>query len=113
MQKSEAFAGRWICNAGGVLRRGVERSFVGWFGSADGGGDRHLRGRLRRRRHGSQSTGMVAGVKPRSREAVRHSRRALRATTVPVKMNVGCQDSIGDVAFVEAPNVGFRSAFGI
>jgi hypothetical protein len=25
-----------------------------------------------RRRHGSQSTGMAAGVKPRSREAVRH-----------------------------------------
>jgi hypothetical protein len=30
-----------------------------------------MRGRLGRRRHGSQSTGMAAGVKPRSREAVR------------------------------------------
>jgi hypothetical protein len=31
-----------------------------------------MRGRLRRRRHGSQNTGMAERVKPRSREAVRH-----------------------------------------
>jgi hypothetical protein len=37
-----------------------------------GGGGRDLSVRLRRRRHGSQHTGMVERVKPRSREAVRH-----------------------------------------
>jgi hypothetical protein len=60
----------------GRAGRGVERSFAGWFwftfGTADGGEDRDLRGRLGRRRHGSQNAGMAAGVKPRSREAVRH-----------------------------------------
>jgi hypothetical protein len=35
-------------------------------------GERNTSGRLRRRRHGSQSTGMAERVKPRSREAVRH-----------------------------------------
>jgi hypothetical protein len=56
--------------------RGVGRWIGCWFrftlGSGGGrGGERDLSGRLRRRRHGSQSTGMAAGVKPRSREAVR------------------------------------------
>ena len=31
-----------------------------------------MSGRVRRRRHGSQNTGMAERVKPRSREAVRH-----------------------------------------
>jgi hypothetical protein len=35
-------------------------------------GERDKSGRLRRRRHGSQSSGMAERVKPRSREAVRH-----------------------------------------
>jgi hypothetical protein len=39
--------------------------------AADGGSVAES-GRLRRRRHGSRNTGMAAGVKPRSREAVRH-----------------------------------------
>ena len=52
-------------------RRRVERSFAGWSGSADGGRDLDLRGMVGRRRHGSQNTGMAAGGKPRSREAVR------------------------------------------
>jgi hypothetical protein len=34
-------------------------------------GERDTSGRLRRRRHGSQNTGMAERVKPRSREAVR------------------------------------------
>jgi hypothetical protein len=34
-------------------------------------GQRNTSGSLRRRNHGSQTTGMAAGVKPRSREAVR------------------------------------------
>jgi hypothetical protein len=51
--------------------RGVERSLPGWFGSADGEGDGDLSGMLRRRRHGSENTGVAAGVKPRSREAGR------------------------------------------
>ena len=54
---------------------GIKRSFLGWFrgmfGSADGRGDGDWRGRLGRRRHGSQNTGVAAGVKPRSRGAVR------------------------------------------
>jgi hypothetical protein len=56
----------------GLAGRGVERSCARWFGSADGGGHWDLRGRLRDRKHGSRNTGMAAGVKPRSREAVRH-----------------------------------------
>jgi hypothetical protein len=36
------------------------------------GGDRDTSGRLGRRRHGSQNTGIAARVKPRSRKAVRH-----------------------------------------
>jgi hypothetical protein len=35
------------------------------------GGERDTSGRLRRRRHGSENTGMAERVKPRSREAVR------------------------------------------
>jgi hypothetical protein len=62
-----------VLNEDGCAGRGVERSFGGWFGSADGGEDRNLSGRLGRRRHGSRNTGMAAGVKPRSREAVRVS----------------------------------------
>ena len=38
-------------------------------------------------KHGSENTGMAERVKPRSREAVRPSRGALRATTVPVRMD--------------------------
>jgi hypothetical protein len=68
--------------------RGVEPSFPGWFGSADGGGDRDMSGWLRRRRHGSRNTGTSAGAKPRAKRCGT-SRTALRATTVPVRMNGG------------------------
>jgi hypothetical protein len=40
-------------------------------GAPTAAGDWDLGGRLRRRKHGSQNTGMAVGVKPRSREAVR------------------------------------------
>jgi hypothetical protein len=49
-----------------------------------------LRGRLRRRRHGSQNTGMAERVKPRSREAVRHFPQGFTRDDSPgpaVKMN--------------------------
>jgi hypothetical protein len=42
-----------------------------------------LRGRLGRRRHGRQNTGMAAGVKPRSREAVRVSAQGFRRDDSP------------------------------
>jgi hypothetical protein len=51
-------------------------------------GERDMSGWLGPRRHGSQSIGMAVGVKPRSRGAGRLWRRALRATTVPVRLNV-------------------------
>ena len=55
--------------------RGVERSFAGWFrftfGSADGGGERDLSGRLRLRRHGSQSSRMLKSTGTDSRRSKR------------------------------------------
>jgi plasmid stabilization system protein ParE len=53
---------RWSFSTSGTVRDRVRGK-----GSRGVG----LSGRLRRRRHGSQNTGMAAGVKPRSREAVR------------------------------------------
>jgi hypothetical protein len=51
-------------------------SLPGFARPSAGGGrgewERGVRGRLGRRRHGSRNTGMAAGVKLRSREAVRH-----------------------------------------
>jgi hypothetical protein len=54
----------------GLAERGVEPcDEASLFRGAKGGAD--TSGRLRRRRHGSENTGMAERVKPRSREAVR------------------------------------------
>jgi hypothetical protein len=56
---------------------GLSGRFLVGFGARSGAtavagaGRRGLRGRLGHRRHGSESTGVAAGVKPRSRGAVR------------------------------------------
>jgi hypothetical protein len=52
-----------------------------------------LSGRLWRRRHGSQNTGMAERVKPRSREAVRLVAQGFTRDDSPVRMNVGCWES--------------------
>jgi hypothetical protein len=50
-----------------------------------------MSGRLRRRRHGSQNTGMAAGVKPRSREAVRHFPQGFTRDDSPGEDECGVQ----------------------
>jgi hypothetical protein len=49
----------------------VERALFVELVDAVGRGERDMGGRLRRGGHGSQNTGKAAGLKPRSREAVR------------------------------------------
>jgi hypothetical protein len=61
-----------------------ERRRAGWV---RGGFD--LSGRLGRRRHGGQNTGMAAGVKPRSRGAVRHFPQGFTHDDRPVRINGG------------------------
>jgi hypothetical protein len=63
----ERAEGDWLAE---VSLCAVERGKGIGCEAADGG-DRDLSGMFRRRKHGSQSTGMAAGVKLRSREAVR------------------------------------------
>jgi hypothetical protein len=69
----------------------------GSAGDAWVGGDRDLRGRLGRRRHGSQNTGMAERVKPRSREAVRIAQGFTRDDG-PVRMNADDKRSGAEIA---------------
>jgi hypothetical protein len=54
-----------------------------------------MSGRLRRRRHGSQSTGMAARVK--SREAVRHFPQGFTRDDSPGEDECGGGGSLGEV----------------
>jgi hypothetical protein len=97
--------------------RGVEpRDEASLFRGAKGGAD--TSGRLGRRRHGSQNAGMAAGVKPEAAKRCGTSPRALRATTVPVRLNIDGNgvfpvESATDFVADGAENAGHDGAFAI
>jgi hypothetical protein len=82
---------RWAANRryAGVARWNGLCSWSWWMQS--GGENGIWVGRLRRGGHGSQNTGWRRGSSPEAARRCASLRRALFATTVPVKMDGGCE----------------------